>query len=216
MSAFERGGAPRRLVLASASPRRRELLTLLGVPCAVRPVDVDETPPALPPAETVLAIALRKLDAALAERAPREIVLVADTIVVIDGEVLGKPENAAEAAAMLRALRGRGHEVFTAVALAGAGRRTAVVRSEVLIREYTDGEVAASIEAGTPFDKAGGYAIQDPLLHPVARCEGCECSVVGLPLWTAYRFLLDALPGVAPQRPDAALVRCAVCPLREP
>jgi septum formation protein len=205
-----------RLVLASASPRRRELLAALGLPFVVRPAEVDETPPALPPAEAVAAVVARKLAAAVAARRdPREAVLVADTVVVAGGVLLGKPVDAAEAAAMLSSLRGVRHHVLTALAIDGAVSAYELVVTEVLMRPYTRAEIERSIAAGTPFDKAGAYAIQDPLLYPVERCDGCYCSVVGLPLWTARRLVQAALAGSTPAPPDRVLERCATCPLRD-
>lgn len=204
-----------RLLLASASPRRRELLPALGLPFATRAADVDETPPAgADPAAAAAAIARRKAEAARADA--RDLpVLAADTVVAFSGRPLGKPRDAAEATAMLRELRGQEHTVFTSVVLGCAGRMLqATAASRVLMRRYSDDEIAASIAAGTPFDKAGAYAIQDPLLHPVERCDGCYCNVMGLPLWTARRLLLALAPELRPAPPNATLERCAACPLR--
>ncbi len=204
------------LVLASASPRRRELLPALGLGFAVRAADVDETPPpGADPASVAAAIARRKAAATLAALPETTTVLAADTVVAFAGRPLGKPGDAAEAAAMLRELRGREHTVYTGVVLSRAGRtveETAATR--VLMRRYGDEEIAASIAAGTPFDKAGAYAIQDPLLQPVERCDGCYCNVMGLPLWTVRRLILALAPELRPAPPDAALARCAGCPLR--
>jgi len=202
---------PGPLVLASASPRRRELLTALGVPIDVRPAAVDETPPAgVTPEQAVRLIADRKALAAAGNG--QGIVLTADTIVVLEGRILGKPEDEAAARVMLDTLAGREHEVITAVALATpADRRVESVRTGVLVRRYTPAEVEASIAAGTPFDKAGGYAIQDSLLQPVERCDGCYCNVVGLPLWTVYGMVRGLFPITSPA---AVFARCAACPLR--
>lgn len=208
--------APRpALVLASASPRRAELLSALGVPFAVWPADADETVPAgLAVAAVAGEIAARKAAVARAAAPPDAALLAADTIVALDGRVFGKPADAAQASAMLAALAGREHAVFTAVVLAWNGRYASVtVQTTVRLRDCSAAEIAASIAAGTPFDKAGGYAIQDPLLHPVERCDGCYCNVMGLPLWTVYGFL-EALPETAPRPPNAAYARCATCPLR--
>lgn len=206
----------RRLILASASPRRRELLAALGVPFEALALDADESvAPGAAPAEAVLEIARRKLAAARNVGLADACLLVADTDVVLDGRVLGKPADAAAARSMLRALRGRGHEVLTAVGCQSEGAcETAVVASLVHMREYTDEEIAASIAVGTPFDKAGGYAIQDSLLHPVELLDGCYCNVMGLPLWTVYALLERPLPGPLPRPPDATFPRCASCPLR--
>jgi septum formation protein len=205
------------LVLASASPRRRELLAALGLPFAVRPLDVDETPPPGRTAvEAVRVIALRKAEAA-ATKVAEPLVLVADTIVVLDGRVLGKPRDAADAMTMLRALSGRAHEVYTAVVAvdAASGRRAiAAPCTSVLVRPLADGEIAGSIAAGTPFDKAGAYAIQDEQLQPVERSVGCYCNVMGLPLWTARGLLAALRANLALQPPDTTYARCAACPLR--
>ena len=116
---------------------------------------------------------------------------------------------------MLRALRGRGHDVITAVALydAATGRcRTAAPHTSVRMRSYTDAEIAGSIAAGTPFDKAGAYAIQDDALAPVAGIDGCYCNVVGLPLWTVYHLLSGDGATFRLQPPSEARAVCATCP----
>jgi len=204
------------LILASASPRRRELLPALGLAFTTRATDVDETPPAdAEPATVAAVIARRKAEAAIAALPDTVPVLAADTVVAFAGRSLGKPSDAAEAAAMLRELRGREHTVYTGVVLARAGQaleETAATR--VLMRCFGDTEIAASIAAGTPFDKAGAYAIQDPMLRPVERYDGCYCNVMGLPLWTVRRLLLALAPELQPSPPDGRLARCAACPLR--
>jgi septum formation protein len=204
-----------RLVLASASPRRRELLAALGVPFTVRTADVPEELPAHVPAPTLAEeLALAKARA-VAQDEPAAVVLGADTIVVLDDRPLGKPEDADEARRMLRALRGRAHEVVTGVAVVAPGGvgRTAHARTLVHMRCYTDAEIEAYIASGDPFDKAGAYAIQHPEFRPVARIEGCYCNVVGLPLWTARRLLAAIAPGLTLRRPDATFAHCATCPL---
>jgi MAF protein len=202
------------------------LLAALAVPFVVRPANVDESEPAgVPSAELAALIAARKAEVAVEAAGEGDLVLAADTVVVLDGRSLGKPADDAEAAAMLEALAGRQHQVYTAVVLAGRKRRLVeTVRTDVLIRRYSAAEIAESIRAGTPFDKAGGYAIQDPLLHPVERFDGCYCNVVGLPLWTVYTLLRAVRERAVPEpplppalnarRPDAALQCCATCPLR--
>ena len=145
------------------------------------------------------------------------LVLVADTIVVLDGRVLGKPRDAADATKMLRALSGRAHEVYTAVvAVDTASSRRAISApcTSVFVRTLADGEIAGSIAAGTPFDKAGAYAIQDEQLQPVERSVGCYCNVMGLPLWTARGLLAALRANLALQPPDSAYARCTACPLR--
>lgn len=199
------------LVLASASPRRRELLAALEVAFVVDAADVDESASEADPARLVEDLALRKARA-VAPRHPGQRVLGADTVVVLDGRVLGKPATPAAATAMLEALRGRSHLVVTGVAvLDGPLAAADFVRSEVHMRAYEDAEVTRYVERGEPFDKAGGYAIQDEDFRP-ARTEDCECSVIGLPLWTVRRLLRAAggLPVAAP-----GLERCQRCPLAE-
>jgi septum formation protein len=186
------------------------------MPFYVTASHVDEaTAPGEDAAEAAVRLARAKAEA-VAWREWDAIVLGADTIVVLDGRILGKPADADDAAAMLRALRGREHAVITGVALVHSrsdATSAAAPATTVSMRGYTDAEIAASIAAGTPFDKAGAYAIQDETLSPVARIEGCYCNVVGLPLWTVYRMLHD-LDGSLPLRPPAAgRSVCASCPL---
>jgi septum formation protein len=186
-----------RLILASASPRRHELLRGLGVPFEVRPSDVEEAlAPGVPVA--VLAAALARAKAAAVAAGLRgdgeaaAVVLAADTLVALGDRPLGKPASRAEARAMLRALRGGPHTVLTALAVleVGSGREAAAtVTSRVLMREYTDGEIDAYVETGEPDDKAGAYAVQGAGAALVARVEGCYTNVVGLPLTTTARLL---------------------------
>jgi len=202
-----------RLVLASASPRRRELLASIGLELVVRPSNLDEARIAadLEPAEAALAVARAK---AAAVREPSLVVLAADTVVVVDGDVLGKPADRSEARAMLERLRGRSHEVVTALCIRTAtSERAAVRHTDVRMRAYAEAEVEAYVEAGHGLDKAGGYGIQDDQFRPVESVAGCWCNVMGLPLWTAYRRLA-ATGCVAPLSPDVVHARCAACPLR--
>ena len=204
------------LILASASPRRRELLSALYVPFAVRPANANEdVDPALEPVLTVRSIAWRKATAARAANAGQSLVLAADTVVVLDGRILGKPADAPEARGMLAALAGRRHDVYTAVVVCDGERRISeTVCTGVTMRQYSTDEIEASIAAGTPFDKAGGYAIQDPLLRPVEQFDGCYCNVMGLPLWTVRDLLLHLRPGIRTHPPDSVFDRCAGCPSR--
>jgi len=200
-----------KLVLASASPRRRELLSHLGVAFDVV-VSGFEEPSVMDgrPAAVARRLARAKAAQVAAER-PQDLVLAADTVVAHRGRLLGKPVDAAEARAMLQGLRGRRHSVTTAVALARGGRlRVAHAVSRVLMRPYSEAEIEEAIAAGVPFDKAGGYGIQDPVLHPVAACDGCYCNVMGLPLWTVARMLKAAGVGVDTR---AMPERCGACPL---
>jgi MAF protein len=179
----ERSGAPP-LVLGSSSPRRRALLARLAVPFRCHSPAVEEAPR---PGELPDALASRLArDKAVAVAAdwPTALVLAADTVVVLDGTVLGKPGTAAEATAMLHALRAREHTVITAICLAPAYQPPyqAALRTRVLMRTYTDSEIDHYVASGDPLDKAGGYGIQHPAFRPVARIVGCYTNVVGLPL----------------------------------
>jgi nucleoside triphosphate pyrophosphatase len=172
-----------RLVLASASPRRQALLGLLGLAWRAAPPTIAEARYLLAdPFASALNVALAKSRATTAAAA--ETVVAADTIVALDGLPLGKPSDAPTAIAMLAGLRGRAHAVLTGVALRTADGREwgAVVSTRVVMRSYTEAEIDAYVRRGEPFDKAGGYAVQDARFQPVARCEGCYLNVVGLPL----------------------------------
>ncbi|MCW5893904.1 MAG: septum formation protein Maf [bacterium] len=199
-------------VLASASPRRRDLLAALGVGFdrVVTALDERAIAAGRAPAAGALAVAVAKAEAAPADARP---ILAADTIVVLGDDVLGKPHGADDAAAMLTRLGAREHDVITAVALrAGTVLRTAIRTSRVQMRAYTPTEIAAYVATGSALDKAGAYGIQDEPFRPVAAIIGCWCNVMGLPLWTAVRLLDDAGCAVS-RRPDQAFPRCASCPL---
>lgn len=181
----------RMLVLASNSPRRRELLSLLGIPFAVHSAAVDETPlPNEHPAVYVERLACGKAKQVAAQWKEEAFFLAADTTVAIQTEagnwqIFGKPQNAREAEWMLRHLRGRTHFVFTGLALLHnlSGRIWSnVCTSEVPIRDFTDSEMYTYIASGDPFDKAGAYAIQHEGFHPVEHFAGCFANVMGLPL----------------------------------
>lgn len=193
-----------RYILASGSPRRRELLTDLGIPFTVVKSDIDETQR---PGEDPIAYARRlsrekaaAVHAQIASAGDPLIVIAADTVVIdADGVVLGKPADAGEARAMLTRLRGRAHTVCTGLTVlrqidGQIDLETRDVRTRVWMRAYTDAEIEAYIASGDPFDKAGGYAIQHPGFHPVERIEGSYSNVVGLPVET-LRDLLAALGG---------------------
>lgn len=182
-----------RLVLASGSPRRRQLLAEQGLAFEVRPVDLDETPlPGEGGRELVLRLAEQKARAAAR---PGELVLAADTEVVIDGEVLGKPVDDAEAAAMLRRLAGRWHEVLTGVAVCDLERalRLAFVEiTRVCFAPLSEEEIGWYVATGEPADKAGAYAIQGYGAIFIEQIEGNYSNVVGLPLAATYRLLRQA------------------------
>jgi septum formation protein len=184
--------AAARVILASQSPRRRDLLTLVGIAHEVRPADVDESVrPGEAPDAYVRRLAAEKARAvADVVGDPAAAVLAADTTVVVDGEILGKPGDAAEARAMVRRLSGRTHEVFTGMAVARGGRRAdAVERVSVTFRALADGEVAAYVATGEPMDKAGAYGIQGYGATLVERIDGDYFAVMGLSLVRAVALL---------------------------
>ncbi len=199
------------LVLASASPRRRELLRRLWADFAVSPAGVDESHPSPVVADAVRALALRKARAVASGRGAG-LVLGADTVVVLDGEPLGKPRDAAEARRMLRRLRGREHEVLTGVALvdAGTGRSGSdLARTRVVMARYPDEVIEAYVASGGPLDKAGAYGIQDLEGALVAGWIGSYSNVVGLPLAQTRRLLagVGLLPGLEPAGEDELVRR---------
>jgi MAF protein len=181
------------LVLASNSPRRRELLALGGWEFVVRPADVDESRRAgEAPADYVVRLARSKALACAARSNEGEIVLAADTTVAVDGDLLGKPAEAAEAVGMLERLRGRTHQVYTGLAAlrrADGKLITDLCVSDVPMRAYSHEEIEAYVASGDPLDKAGAYAIQHPGFHPVEGFSGCRASVMGLPLCHLVRTL---------------------------
>lgn len=181
----------RPLVLASGSPRRRELLAAAGLHFEVRPASVDETPRfAETPAAYVRRLAEEKARAAWRQG---ELTLGADTTVVVDGEILGKPEDAADAERMLSRLAGRGHDVLTGICIFdGRTARTEVASTRVVFRAMEQEEIAAYAASGEPLDKAGGYGIQGLASKYVERIEGCYFNVVGLPVSRIYALLKES------------------------
>lgn len=174
------------LILASASPRRRELLTQIGVKFVIECSDVEEiTDASQPPELQVQSLALQKAQA-VANRFTEGFVLGADTVVVDNGSLLGKPRNEEEAKQMLRNLSGKWHQVMTAVALVDASKSkeywTSVEITNVKFRDLTEDDIAAYIATGESMDKAGAYGIQGYGALLVERIEGCYNNVVGLPL----------------------------------
>lgn len=183
-------------VLASQSPRRRQLLEMLKISFTVQVSELEEVVnPALSPAEVVADLALQKAEA-VAQRYPDALVLAADTIVVLDGQILGKPRDPAEASQMLHALNGRSNLVFTGLALVhqATGRRvTAVEQSEVYFAEMTTAEIEAYVASGLPLDKAGAYGIQDDWgALFISGIQGDFYTVVGLPVHRLYATLKHA------------------------
>jgi septum formation protein len=189
------------LILASASPRRRELLALAGFTFDVAPADVPEIrKPGEDPIRFVTRLAREKAEAVISREAvpPDALILGADTIVLLDEEVLGKPQDAADAARMLRLLSGRTHQVITGVCLAkGRERQRAAEVTFVRFTTLSDEEIGAYVATGEPLDKAGAYAIQGRAGRWVPRIHGCYFNVVGLPL-ALVSSMIEAMQGVPP------------------
>jgi septum formation protein len=182
-----------RFVLASGSPRRRELLSQLGLVFDVEAADVDESVRSGErPAAYVERLAREKAGTIQARR-PGAVVLAADTSVVVDDDILGKPGRDAEAgASMLRRLSGRTHQVMTGVAVAGAEARSLVVTSDVVFRPLTEAEIAWYVSTGEGADKAGGYGSQARAGAFIREIRGSATSVIGLPLAEAVQLLEQA------------------------
>ena len=181
------------LLLASASPRRRELLTALGLTFSVKVSDADESVPEGTPSREAVEIVARRKAAAVAEGAdPDTIVIAADTTVDLEGRAFGKPTDDGDAIRMLRALSGRSHFVFTGVAVAYRGRMLSDSdATAVLFRELTQEEIEAYVATGEPRDKAGAYGIQGKGGALVARIHGAFDNVVGLPCRLVDRLLTE-------------------------
>ena len=199
--------------LASNSPRRRMLLGWAGWPFTLAPVSIDETPsPGEPADRYVMRLAESKARASAAanfhEGDPAELLfLAADTTVADGAQILGKPENAAEARQILTQLGGRVHQVHTALAAfqpASGRMEMDLCTSDVRMRDYTDGEISAYIASGDPFDKAGAYAIQNQVFHPVEEFTNCYANIMGLPLC----HLADLLARFGLRPPAQAQVAC--------
>ena len=179
-----------RVILASQSPRRRELLTLVGITHEVAPADIDESVlPGERPAPHAERLARAKAET-LAARHPEALVVAADTIVVVDGHILGKPADVADARRTLRLLSGRDHVVFTAVAVARGGEvASEVAEVTVAFRALGDDEIAAYVATGEPMDKAGSYGIQGYGATIVERIDGDYFAVMGLSLVRVVRLM---------------------------
>lgn len=176
-------------MLASRSPRRAELLQAAGIEFTIRVADVDETPRAHEtPVEYVLRVAEEKARAVSADAA--EVILAADTTVVLDGEIMGKPADAADAARMLRALSGKKHDVITAICLKCGDRMVRDIASTgVWFASLSEDEISAYVASGEPMDKAGAYGIQGLASRFIDRIDGSYTNVVGLPVALTYRRL---------------------------
>ncbi|MGA7217540.1 MAG: Maf family protein [Candidatus Sulfotelmatobacter sp.] len=181
------------LVLASASPRRQELLRNAGIAFTVQPADIDEAPLAGESPRDCAERLAREKALAVFRNWPQDYVLGADTIVVIDDAMLGKPRDAADAARMLRLLSGRTHAVITGVCMAGplGFERTTSSTTLVSMEELSDEEIRDYIATGEPMDKAGAYAIQGMASRWIPRIEGDYSNVVGLPVALVYRILRE-------------------------
>jgi septum formation protein len=209
------------ILLASASPRRHELLEALGFRFAVMPAEADESSrPGEAPAELAVRLAATKA-MAVAGTQHDALVVAADTLVVLHGDILGKPADVDDAAGMLGRLRAREHLVMTGLALVdpAAGRMLMqLATTGVAMRSYSQAEIDAYVTTGDPLDKAGAYAIQHAVFAPVARLEDCYANVVGLPLCHLVRGL--RLLGIeAPRHPLEACpyaVEHGGCPWSEP
>ena len=189
------------LILASQSPRRKELLGHLNMPFTVRVADIDETTdPFVPPEDEVARLSYEK--ALAIERQPEDIVIAADTIVVLDGRVLGKPRDEEDAADMLRRLSGRHHQVMTGVTVL-RGDRT-ITRTEIThvhFRHLSDKEIARYVATGEPMDKAGSYGIQGGASLFVEAIHGDYYNVMGLPVCRLWQMLLTIAPELTEELP---------------
>ena len=180
------------LVLASASPRRQELLRNAGILFEIQPAHVPEDPRPGEQAKDCAERLAREKALAVAKERPRDIVLGADTVVVVDGQILGKPLDAADAARMLRMLSGREHQVITGVCVAANGQSSvASETTTVTMSEISENEIADYVATGEPMDKAGAYAIQGVASRWIPRIEGDYSNVVGLPVALVWRMLRD-------------------------
>jgi septum formation protein len=199
-------GSSLQLYLASNSPRRRDLLALIGFEFMRLPVQVDETPLCNEDGkEYVIRIASNKAHSATAILDVCGLIIAADTAVIGEGgegasEIFGKPRDENEAASMLRRLRGRIHQVITAIQILStqdALGRLDVCTTDVPMRDYSDAEINTYIASGDPMDKAGAYAIQHAGFHPVENLQGCYANVMGLPLCHLTRNLIQS--GIPPR-----------------
>jgi septum formation protein len=217
------------LLLASQSTRRRELLALLGLPFETTAPNVVETPQTgEPPAALVARLSQAKARAACSEQqtpsgsspsVENTIIIACDTVVAMDGEMLGKPRDATEATTTLRRLRRQTHAVYSAITLlepATGHTLTDVAQTKVTMRPYTDAEIDAYVVSGDPMDKAGAYGIQHPGFHPVTELRGCYANVMGLPLCHLARCLRAW--GAAPLRDVPTVCQASTghnCPIYE-
>lgn len=184
------------LVLASQSPRRRELLAVLGYPFTVIPSSIDELPSSDESAETFAVRVAREKGMEVASRVSQSIILSADTVVTIDDEILGKPTDEADAVRMLRVLSGRDHLVLTAVTLVNQSKQQTLEgleRTRVWFSNLTDQEIVDYVRRENVYDKAGAYAIQGYAGVYIPRIEGNYSNVMGLPLPLVHQLLCRTL-----------------------
>lgn len=184
------------VILASQSPRRKELLGLFHIPFVVRVSDADETmDPAAPAAEQVGLVSRRKAEAV--SRQADDVVIAADTIVVCDGQILGKPKDEADACRMLRLLSGRDHQVMTGMTvLRGEICKTVTEITDIHFRQLSDREINAYVGSGEPMDKAGAYGIQGGAALFAERLVGDYYNVMGLPVCRLGQLLREIAPEV--------------------
>ena len=190
----------KKILLASASPRRRELLKQLGIEFTSIATNADEAQLQNESAPDMVARLSRIKARAAQEKFSDALIIAADTDVELDGAILGKPRDAADARAMLNALRNRAHNVFTGFSIADSALcETEILHTRVFMRAYGEAERDAYIASGDPFDKAAGYAVQHQAFQPVERVEGCFANVMGMPLCRLYHALQRHMPMPAPQ-----------------
>lgn len=175
-----------KIILASASPRRREILSLIGLEYEVEVSSVEEVIPDAPPVEVVQELARQKA-ADVAGRYPEDIVLGADTIVVVDGAILGKPADWEDAERMIRMISGRSHEVYTGVSICSPEKNiTFAEKTVVYIRDMDEQEIQSYLSSSEPYDKAGSYAVQGLFARYIEKLDGDYYNVMGLPACKIY------------------------------
>ena len=209
------------IVLASASPRRSELLSSICPDFTVVSMDIDETPSKNTPVENIaLEVARKKMETAIATVECFDVLITADTVVIDVDQPLGKPSSREEAIHTLTSLRGKSHKVITAVVVASRVNLNQDVEvdeivsvSEVVMRNYSDTAIHEFVGRGEADDKAGAYAIQDAEFSPVQELQGCECSVMGLPVNQLHDSLSRlSISGLELSNPGDTRSRCGECP----
>ena len=208
------------VILASSSPRRRELLSTIIAEFDSFSPDVDEnTDDLISPYEVSGLLAARKARTAVAAQIPFDYLIASDTVVISEGEILGKPDDRLHAQEMLMQLRDKTHEVSTSVAVVSVESETTKLvislvnnLSRVTMRPYSAAEISSFLDRGEADDKAGAYAIQDLEFHPVSECEGCICAVMGLPVQdVVLQLTLVGFDGASILTPNRLYDRCKNC-----